>query len=154
MAKINWDTIGLYEEGCISLKFSLFMNTILYNYQKCFPIKTIKLKYTNRNPWITEELKNDIKIRDRLYIIKRKNPTSDNIKKYKQYKNQNLSKQRKAERDYYREQLELHQHDLKKSWRVIKNIINKEDNQTIKKQTIFLINNQYTTQNQTIANSI
>ena len=33
MAKINWDTIGLFEEGCISLKFSLFMNTVLHNYQ-------------------------------------------------------------------------------------------------------------------------
>ena len=60
-------------------------------------------------------------------MIKRKNPTSDNIINYKQYKNKNLSKQRKAERDYYREQFEIHQHDLKKSWRVIKNIIGKDD---------------------------
>ena len=87
---------------------------------------------------------------NRLYIIKRKNPTSDNIKKYIYI---NLSKQRQAERDYYREQLEIHHHDLKKSWRVIQNIIDKEDNHTIKKHTLFLINNQYTTHNQTIANS-
>ena len=86
-------------------------------------------------------------------MIKRKNPTSDNIRNYKQYKNKNLSKQRKAERDYYREQFEIHQHDLKKSWRVIKNIIGKDDKHISKKQTIFLINNQYTTHNQTIANS-
>ena len=58
-------------------------------------------------------VKNDIKIRDHLYMMERKNLTSDNMINYKQYKNKNLSKQRKAERDYYREQFELHQHDLK-----------------------------------------
>ena len=31
----------------------MFINTVLYNYQKCFPIETIKLGYKNRNPWIT-----------------------------------------------------------------------------------------------------
>ena len=153
LVKLNWPTLGLFEEESISSAFSLFMNTILFNYQNCFPIETIKLKYKNRNPWIKQELKNDIKIRDRLYTIQKKNPSSDSIKQYKQYKNQNLSKQRKAERDYYREQFEMHKHDLKKSWKVIKNIIGKEDKSTSKKQTIFLINNQYTTEKQTIANS-
>ena len=153
MRKINWDTLGVFEERSISSSFSLFMNTILYNYQKCFPIETIKLRYKNRNPWITQELKNDIKIRDHLYIIQKKNPIPENIINYKQYKNKNLTKQRKAEREYYHEQFEIHQHDLKKSWKVIKNIIGKEDNHTIKKQTVFLINNQYTTDSQTIANA-
>ena len=129
------------------------MNTILFNYQNCFPTETIKLKYKNRNPWIKQELKNDIQIRDRFYTIQKKNQTSESIKKFKQYKNQNLSKQRKPERDYYREQFEMHKHDLKKSWKVLKNIIGKEDKGTSIKQTIFLINNQYTTEKQTIANS-
>ena len=127
MAKINWDTIGLFEEGCISLKFSLFMNTVLYNYQKCFLIKTIKLKYTNRNPWITEELKKRYQNQRPLIHNKKKDLISD--LKYKQYKNLNISKQRQVESDYYREYLEIHQHDLKKC---NKNIIGKEDNQTIK----------------------
>ena len=69
MAKINWGTLGLFREESLSSTFSLFMTTVLHNYQTCFPIETIKLKYTNRNPWITQELKNAIKIRDRLYII-------------------------------------------------------------------------------------
>ena len=47
----------------------------------------------------------------------------------------------------------MHKHDLKKSWKIIKKIIGKEDKSTSKKQTIFLINNQYTTEKQTIANS-
>ena len=90
-----------------------------------------------------------MKGRDRLYIIKR--TTTENINNYKQYKN--LSKQRKAERDYYREQFEIHQHDLTKSWRVIKHIIGKQNKYTLKKQSIYLINNQYTTHTKTIANT-
>ena len=103
LVKINWTTLGLFREESLSSTFSLFMNTVLHNYQTCFPIEIIKLKYTNINPWITQELKNVIKIRDRLYKKRKKKPTTENISNYKGYKNENLSKQRKAERDYYRE---------------------------------------------------
>ena len=48
LTKLNWPTLGPFEEESISL----FMNTILFNYQNCFPIETIKLKYKNKNPWI------------------------------------------------------------------------------------------------------
>ena len=115
-----------------------------------FPIETIKLRYKNRNPWITQELKNDIKIRDRLYIILKNNPTPENIIILKII---NLTKQRKAERDYYREQFEIHQHDLKKSWSNEKISLAKKTNIQLKTPTIFLINNQYTTDRQTISNT-
>ena len=59
------------------------------------------------------KLKSEIKVRDKLFIQSKKHPTQENKDKYKQYKNMNLSKQRKAERDYYREQFDLHQTDLK-----------------------------------------
>ena len=47
-------------------------------------------------------------------------PTPENIKTYKTYKNTNLSKQRKAERDYYHEQFGIHKNDLRNSWKIIK----------------------------------
>ena len=50
----------------------------------------------------------------------------------------NLSNQRKAERNYYREQFDLHKTDLKRSWNIIKNIINKEDNRRSAKELVFL----------------
>ena len=84
----------------------------------------IKILYQNQRPFI--------------HNLKTK-PTTENINNYKRYKNKNLSKQRKAERDYYREQFEIHQYDLKKSWRVINNIIGKEDKYTPKK-TIHILN--------------
>ena len=44
LAKINWATLGLFREESLSSAFSLFMNTVLHNYQTRFPIETIKLK--------------------------------------------------------------------------------------------------------------
>ena len=116
-------------------------------------MQTFKLKYKNRNPWINNELRNDIKLRDNLFQMKRKNPTPENIANYKKHKNENLSRQRKAEREYYRDQFEIHKNDLKKSWNIIKDIIGKENKHTSKKHTTFLINNHYITDTQTIANS-
>ena len=46
---------------------------------------------------------------------------------YKKFRNQNLSKQRKPERAYYQEQFELNRNDLRNSWKVIKNIIQKSE---------------------------
>ena len=65
----------------------------------------------------------------------------------------NLSNQRNEERDYYREQFNLHQTDLLKSWNSIKNIIGKEENRCSVKSIEFLTNNQYTSDCKTIANA-
>ena len=54
--------MGLYENKSISELFKLFMNTILHYFHLRFPLENKKIRYTNRNPWITRELKNDIKI--------------------------------------------------------------------------------------------
>ena len=87
--------------------FFCFINTIISDYKACFPVQTIKLNYKNRNFWINQSLRNDIKIRDNLYLLSRKNPTIDNIKIYKTFKNRNLDKQRQAQRNYYKEQFQL-----------------------------------------------
>ena len=54
----------------------------------------------------------------------KRSPTPENIfLNYKSYKNFNLSKQRKAEREYYHEQFEIHKNDLRNSWKIIKDLI-------------------------------
>ena len=48
-----------------------------------------------------------------MFLLSRQIPTKKNKDNYKKYKNLNLSNQRKAERNYYREQFDLHKTDLK-----------------------------------------
>ena len=147
----DWES--LYRNTKIEPAFSIFTKTIVSTFQKCFPIEIIKLNHKNRNPWINQTLKDEIKKRDKFLMLSRKYPTLENQEKYKQFKNQNLSNQRKAERKYYTEQFELNKQDLKKSWKIIKNMIGKEDNRCYMNQIDFLINGQYISNNNTIANS-
>ena len=146
----NWD-ISL---SCDSFNsaYSSFSNILILTYKLCFPLENIKINYKNRNPWINKTLRKEIEIRDKLFVISKKKPTTENIKKYKTFKNKNLSNQRQAERKYYHEQFELNTNDLKKSWQIIKNIIGKEEKSTIKYKE-FLINNMYISDNETISNS-
>ena len=116
---INWNNI--YNANNIALKFHCFMNNIINIFNQSFPIESIKINYQNRNPWINKNLKkNEIKIRDKLYLLSKQIPTQANKDNYKKYKNCNLSNHRKAERNYYKEQFDLHKTDLKRSWKTIK----------------------------------
>ena len=65
------------------------------------------IKYNNRHQWISRELKEHIKEREKLYINRVKYPTEANIKIYKKFRNQVLSNQRRAARNYYHEQFEI-----------------------------------------------
>ena len=103
--------------------------------------------------WITHDIKNDIRKREKLFILSIKEPSESNTKIYKQFRNQVLSNQRKAERDYYREQFEINKQDMRKSWKILKFLIGKEDKNAPKQISEFVINNKIVTDNTTIANS-
>ena len=91
--------------------------------------------------------------RDKLYVLSKRIPTRANTDNFKKSKNMNLSNQRKAEINYYKEQFDLHKTDLKRSWNIIKNIINKEDNRRSAKDLVFLINIKYISDGKIIANT-
>ena len=149
MNSINWNHI--YNSNTIELQFECFINNIINIFKQSFPIESIQINYKNRNPWINKNLKK--KIRDKLYLVSKRIPTRANKDNYKKYKNMNLSNQRKAERNYCKEQFDLHKTDLKRSWNIIKNIISMEDNRCPAKDIVFLINNKYISDGKIIANT-
>ena len=69
---------------------------------------------------------------------------------YKKYKNEVLSKQRKAERDYYQALLELHNDDLEKSWKILRLIIGKFEDTKLCRLNDFVIDGKITTDNNII----
>ena len=80
LKSVNWTTMGIYQIKPISQSFTMFMDTILQYFLLSFPLEKKKIRYKNRNPWTTKELKSDIKIRGKLYKLKKKSPTPENIK--------------------------------------------------------------------------
>ena len=142
MKRDGWADI--YNHGHIQLAYSQFGIKMKTHFDIHFPIQCIKIKCSNRNEWINSTLKKDIIERELLFIYQKKYPTQENKDKYKKFRNQNLSNQRKAERAYYQEQFELNRNDLRNSWKVIKNIIQKSENKLSGNHEEFVINNKIT----------
>ena len=73
MNKLDWNTI--LNTNHIIPAFTLFMNMISKTFYHCFPVESIKINYKNRNPWINKKLKNEIKVRDNLFLLYKHIPT-------------------------------------------------------------------------------
>ena len=106
-------------------------------------------KYSNRQHWIDKNIKT--KIVEREWLIKINDPTEHNIKQFEEMRNQVSSLQQQLGSKYYREQLEIYEHDLRKSWKIIKHIIGKEESSQTPKIE-FNINNRVTSDSHPFAN--
>ena len=81
--------------------FTSFHDNFINLYDMCFPIKTIKLSYRNRKPWLTDGLRKLIKHKNKLYRLKMKYNTPEYCIAYKQYRNKLHSLLKNTEREYY-----------------------------------------------------
>ena len=117
----------------------------------CFPLKRVKIKYRNRKSWLSTGLKKSIKIKNKLYIKSLKYSTVHNISTYKAYRNKLQSLVRKSESEHYDDLLMQNKCNLSKSWKIIKEVINK--NKINVKPDKIIINNEPVTDNLQIANN-
>ena len=104
--------MGLYENKYFSQLFKLFMNTILHCFYLNFQLEKKNIRCTKKCHQHQKTLK---------------------------YKNTNLSKQRKAKRDYCHERFEIHMNDLRNIGKIIKEMIGKMDQHKVIKRTTHLI---------------
>ena len=125
LRSVNWEE--KFVSGSALYNFTEFNNTIKLLFDLTFPKERIMIKYDNKNPWLNKKLKADIILREKLLIISKKIPTKLNIQKYKSFKNRNLADQRAAERAHYKEQFVIFSDDLKKSFRVLRKLICKDN---------------------------
>ena len=121
--------------------------TKLYN--ECFPLKEFKLGYLTRKPWLSEGMKRQIKIKNRLYrrYLRSDNPEHHMI--YKRFRNVLHNKLHIAEKAHYDKLINDNKHNLKKSWKILKDIINKKKSSSCFSK--FVVNKSITTDKQKIA---
>ena len=112
------------------------MNT----FENIFPEKYVDIKYKNRHSWMPNSLIKSIKNNHILYKLSITNPTDINIKTYKVYNNKLNSIKRKAEREYFSNQLEINKSDMRKSWKIMKSVIGTKRRTNNNKS--FIINNK------------
>jgi hypothetical protein len=84
-----------------------------------------------QKPWMTVGLLKSCKKKDKLYLKYLKSPTSENKDKYKQYRNKFKQIRINAERLYYSEEFLKYTQNLKKTWGVIKSLINGQPKATL-----------------------
>ena len=131
--------------------FTSFYDVYKSIYNDCFPVKTSKSMYCNRKPWLTMGLKTSIRMKNKLFYKSKDKPTPDNVSQYKTYRNTLNTALRTAEKEYYERTFNDLKHNLKKSWAVIKSVINKNKKGTL--PTSFRINNVETKNTALIANA-
>ena len=130
--------------------FTIFHSTICKFHNKCFPLQKIKLGYKTKKPWLTQELKNMIEIKNKLFYQSKSNPTKEPI--YKKFRNSVNNKLHKAEREHYHKLLMKNKNNLSKSWKIIKDVINKNKKSNLLPEK-FLINNKDIHNKQEIADA-
>ena len=93
--------------------------------------KEVKLRL---KPWITPDIQKLIKVRDRLFARKKRQPTNDHVREvYNLARNRVTREIDKSRKDHYDSYFEEHNANLKKTWEGIRNIVN------VKKSTKFSI---------------
>ena len=129
--------------------YSNFHDIMSKLYNDCFPLKEFKIGYLTRKPWLTEGMKRQIKIKNRLYrrYLRSDNPEHHVI--YKRFRNVLNYKLLLAERAHYDKLLNENKDNLKKSWKILKDIINKKKSSS--RFSKFIVNKSITTDKQKIA---
>ena len=134
----SWDE--LYTMNDAQEAYTYFHNIFSRIYNDSFPLKELKSGYKTRKPWLSDGMKKQIKIKNKLYKRSRKSGNPEDEKLYKTFRNRLNSNLVRTEREHYQKLLEDNKHNLKKSWRILKEVINKK--QTSSSCSEFYINNQ------------
>ena len=123
MMQINWNFI--LENNDCSDAFTKFLNCFKSAYDDSFPIKRSKNNYLNKLPWLTLGLKESVRIKNKLFIIYKRESSPDNLNAYKQYKCMLNRLLRNAKRDYFQNLFEKNKYNMKKSWQIMKQLLQK-----------------------------
>ena len=120
---LDWNII--YEKNDVNLAYDCFIETIKNIYDRnCTCKKVYFTKKKNYKPWITKGLQNACKKKNNLYRRFIRCRSKDAEMKYKIYKNKLTNILRYCEREYYNKTLELHKKDIKRTWKILNEVIN------------------------------
>ena len=106
------------------------MNIYKNAFDIAFPTKIIKLrkKFIRRSPWLTSGILKSSIQKAKLFRIKLRKPTHLNISQYKNFCSTFNKVKRLAKSLYYIDQLEQNNNDIKQTWTILRQALNKQNN--------------------------
>ena len=122
---IDWSFV--YNSQDVDLAFDHFMKTINFELDSHIPMRLIKNNYKKnpKLPWVSKSLLRSINRKNNLFYKFKTNPTKQSKLKYASYKNTLTTILRIQKKNYYTNQLNLYKHDIRNTWKTIKNAMNK-----------------------------
>ena len=124
VSNTNWAS---FLDEDLNMAYDNFIDEYSRVYNACFPLNVIKGKLLNNcsSPWITPGLLKSINKKNRLYEKFIRSPSLSNERKYKTYKNKLNHLIRIAKRKYYDTKFESAKNDLRTTWKLLNEVINK-----------------------------
>ena len=151
ISNVSWNDHLLSDD--VDEKYNTFLQIFKDNYEECFPLKSFSQKRKLKNPWITNDLLKLCRKKSILYKKYLQNPSDYRKEKYKKYRNFVTIKVRQAKREYFNRIFNESKDNIKLTWKLINNLLNKNKKNEDKKIESLEINNETMINKQEIANS-
>lgn len=107
--------------------YDSFIDNFVDVFNDCYPLTKYNTKHkkTPRKPWMTSGIVRCCNKKEKLFKAFKKNHTEASEIKYKKYRNKLNKIIKCTQNDYYKLQFQSCTANIKKTWQVIKNILNK-----------------------------
>ena len=131
LSAVDWTFV--LENNDPQKAYTLFLAKYHNIYDKCFPLSVCKSTYKNKKPWLSEGLMKSIKNKNKLYLKCLREPDNQDLhQKYRLFKNKIASLLIVQEKNHYEELFQLYKNNSRKSWGLIKTIINRKGTSKVK----------------------
>ena len=121
----NWNGLSGFNDP--TRAYDSFVKQYWAIYNASFPLKrTNARKCTLSKPWLSRSLLKCIRKKNRLFKRYLGNPTPLKEERYKKYKNKLTHSLRIAKRLYYETKLERSKSNIKSSWKILNEILNRK----------------------------
>ena len=124
MLVANWQNV--YNEPHAQQAYTALARIVCDAFNSSFPLKQRPRTKTDSNPWMTRGIKKSIRVKNNLYCRFRNRPNSYNELTYKRYRCTLVKVIAHAKRVYYQQRLSANQHNMKKTWQTLKEVIGKQ----------------------------
>ena len=110
----------------LNVAYNNLLSKLQTLYDKTCPWKKVRLKKSQKKPWLTKGIIIACRKQKTLYKRYLKNRTNANEMKYKIYKNKLTNIKRISEKEYYAKLIENNKNNIKNMWRSLNEIIKKK----------------------------
>ena len=125
LAQEEWSDV--FRETDTNRAYDVFLNKLVYYYNKNIPLVKKKSRRKNKHPWITKGIMQSIKTGNKLYKRALTTQNAEDFKDYKIYRNKLSNLIRISRKMHYSKQCEHNKNNKNGLWEVINDITGKND---------------------------